>query len=335
MKNKSVDWKILLGLFISLIFLYLAFRKVDFREMGAAFSRANYWYLLPIIVILFLSHWLRAFRWKYFLAPIGHIKTGPLFSALIIGYMANTFVPAHLGDILRAFVIGRKNTVSSSAVFGTVVVERIVDVFSLLILMALTIIIFPFPDWIRKSGYITFAVIMIFSILLLLMKKYRHQGLSIMNKVLRFLPEGLNIRINSIIHSFLDGIVPLKSWKHYIIVFIVTILMWGCYALIFNLAFLAFDFVELYSLPWYASIVLLVITTISIAVPSSPGYVGTYHYLCQIGLVEFFNVQSDAALSFAFLAHGINMIPMFIAGLIFVSREGLSIKSLNKKPTFE
>lgn len=335
MKSKRVDWKIVAGLFISLIFLFLAFRKVDFKEMATAFSNANYIYLFPIIFILIFSHWLRAIRWKYFLAPIGRIKTGPLFSALIIGYMANSFVPAHLGDVVRAYVVGRKNTVSASAVFGTVVVERIVDVFSLLVLMALTIIIFPFPEWIRKSGYITFIIIMIFSICLILLKVYREKGLKIMNKVLGFLPAKLSDRLTDIVNSFLDGIVLLKNWKHYVIVFLLTFIMWVCYAYIFHLAFQAFDFINLYSLPWYASLVLLVITTISIAVPSSPGYVGTYHYLCQIGLSELFNVQSDAALSFAFVAHGINMIPMFILGLIFISKEGMSFKSLNKKPSFE
>jgi len=335
MKTKGVDWKIIVGLFISLLFMYLAFRQVDFREMGKAFASANYWYLLPIILIIFFSHWLRALRWKYFLAPIGKVRVVQLFSALLIGYMANTFMPAHLGEILRAFVIGRKSTITSSAVLGTVVIERIVDVFSLLILMALIIIIFPFPDWVQKSGYISFVVIVIFSILLILMKKYRETSLVLINKILRFLPEKLNQRINDIIHSFLDGVVPLKNWRHFIVVVFLTIFMWSCYAFIFNLAFHAFNFIELYSLPWYASLVLLVITTISIAVPSSPGYVGTYHYLCQIGLVELFNVQSDAALSFAFLSHGLNTVPMFIVGLICISKEGMSLKSLNKKPVFE
>jgi uncharacterized membrane protein YbhN (UPF0104 family) len=98
--------KLSIGILVSALCIYLAFRKVNFAEMFQAFQTANYWYLMPAAGIIFFSHLLRAFRWRYLLDPIRRLDISALFSSLIIGYAANTFLPAHLGEFLRAYVLG-------------------------------------------------------------------------------------------------------------------------------------------------------------------------------------------------------------------------------------
>jgi glycosyltransferase 2 family protein len=321
------NWKFFAGIIISLFFMYLSFHKVAFGKMLDAFSHSNFWYLVPAVIIFFLSVWLRAFRWKFLLEPIARVETKILFSSLTIGYMANTFLPAHLGEFLRAIILSKKRPVAVGSAFSTIVTERIIDVFTLLFLMAVAIIIFPFPAIVRKSGYVTFAAIVILLILLLLLKRYRTAGVAVLNKMARPLPHSIHSKMEQLINSFLDGIVGLKSWSHYLIVIVLSILIWACYAFIFQLAFYAFDFVHLYSLPWYAMLILLVITTISVLIPSSPGYVGTYHFLCQFSL-SLFSVPKDPALSYAFVVHGINFLPVLILGLILFSAEEMSLRNI-------
>ena len=324
------DWKVLAGILIAAVFLFLAFRKVDFLQMWLALKQAKYWYFGPALAIMFFSHWLRALRWRYLMAPIAKVDMKTLFSSLLIGYMANTFLPAHLGEFIRAYLVGRKHPVRSSAVFATIVIERIIDVFTLLILMALTIVVFPFPDWVRTSGYISFGFIAALFILLLLMKKYRQQASAILDILLKPLPSTLSHRINELLHSFLDGVVGLKSRRHYVIVVALSILIWFCYGFIFQIGLWAFDFVHIYKTPWMTSLVLLVITTIAVVVPSSPGYVGAYHYLCQLSL-GFFNVPKSEALTFAFVIHGVNFLPILIIGLILVALQGMNLKSIRSE----
>jgi len=321
------DPKLIIGLLISAVFLYLSFRKVDFARMGAAFAKANYWYAIPGIALMFFSHWLRALRWRYFLAPVQKLDLKTLYSSLLIGYMANTFLPAHLGEFLRAYLVGKKRPVSGSAVFGTIVIERIIDVFTLLLLMALTIIVFPFPEWVQKSGYISFAVILGLFSVLLVMKKHRDTSMNILTKILKPLPHKIRAKIIDLMHSFLDGVVPLKNWKHYIIVTVLSFAIWACYAYIFQIGLYAFGFIAEYDLPWMTAIVLLVITTIAVVVPSSPGYVGTYHYLCQISLA-FFAVPKSEGLTYAFVIHGLNFLPILIVGLVLVGLEGMNIRKI-------
>lgn len=329
MKKIKENWKLVIGLLLSILFLYLAFRKVDFKQMASSFASADYWYILPTIIIIFLSHWLRALRWRYLLMPIRQIKTLPLFNSLIIGYLFNTFLPAHLGEIVRAYVLARKEPVSASAAFGTIVIERIIDVLTMLLLLAVAMIVYPFPQWVKNGGYLTCGFVIGLFILLLIMKKYSEPSLRLLQRATGFLSVTLADKINNMARSFLQGIVPLAKSSHYIIVMVLSILVWVCYGCTFQLVLHAFDFIATYGLPWSTALVLLVITTFSILVPSSPGYVGAYHYLCQISL-GLFSVPASPALTFAFVMHGISFLPVLVLGLVLLWREGLSISGVQK-----
>ncbi len=328
MKNFRGKVKLLIGIIVSILFMYLAFRKVNFYEMGNAFQDANYWYIILALGLLFFSHWLRAIRWHYLMVPIEKVKITPLFSALMIGYMANVFLPAHLGEFLRAYVLGKRSNVPASAVFGTVVIERIIDIFVLILFMGLTFVVFPFPDWVKNSGYITFVFAVFLLLALVLMKRYREASLRLLSMLLKPFPEKISSKIDELMHSFLDGVVGLKNWRHYAIMVVLSLLMWICYGMILQLCFYAFSFVSVYNFPWTAALVVLVITTISILVPSSPGYIGTYHYLCQLSL-GMFAVPESEALSFAFVAHGLSYFPILIVGLFFAGMENISIKKMS------
>ncbi|MBN1542331.1 flippase-like domain-containing protein [candidate division KSB1 bacterium] len=329
--KKTFDWKIWFGLAISAVFLYLSFSKVDFPQMVEAFSKANYWYLLPMVAVAFFSHFLRAWRWQFLLRPIGIVPTPRLLVALLIGYMANSFLPAHLGEFIRAYLVRRKEGISGSAVFGTIVIERIIDVFTLLLLMSLTLIVYPqLPQIARQGGYLTVAGVVVLLAILVVIKRYRSQSLRIFKSAIFFLPDATREKLLNIISSFLDGIVPLRSGVHYPVVALVSLLIWFCYGAIFQLAFYAFGFVGTYALPWTAALVLLVTTTIAVVVPSSPGYIGTYHFLCMLALRQF-QVPDSQGLTYAFVVHGINFLPLIPVGLILISLQGLSLQHMRQK----
>jgi len=324
------NWKIIVGVLLSLLFIFLAFRQVDFSQMGQAFASADYWFIIPILAVIFISLLLRAWRWQYLLAPIQQVKLPALFASLAVGYMANTFLPAHLGEVVRAYHARSKTGISTSAIFATIVVERLIDIFALLMLMGLALVVFPFPGWVQKSGAIMLVLVAGLFALLLVMKKYRRQALAVSDRVTGFLPATASQKINELLDQFLNGIVALQHAAHYLTVGILSILIWVCYALTFQLLFYAFDFISLYHLPWTAALVALVITTISVVVPSSPGYVGSYHFLCQLSL-GLFAVPKGPALSYAFVLHAINIFPVFFLGLFILSREKISLASLAKE----
>ena len=154
---KRHSFKLILGLAVGAVFFYLALRSVDVDQMLAALAKADVRWIAASAAVLMLAHVLRAIRWRYLLAPVRTVDTGSLLSALLIGYAANTFMPAHLGEFLRAFVIAKKKSLSASAVFASIVVERVVDVISLIVVMAVVIIVHPFPAWVETSGTLMLA----------------------------------------------------------------------------------------------------------------------------------------------------------------------------------
>lgn len=324
MKLGSNTTRLIIGCLIGLVFLYLAGRKVDFSLMWEAFTRVNYWFVLLAVPIIFFSHFLRALRWRYLMDPIKRVDVASLFSALLIGYMANILMPAHLGELLRAYVLGKKREVSASSTFATIVVERIIDVFALLLLMVFAILLYPFPDWINKAGYAMLVGTVGLFVFLILLKKYFAFFERFLNLFFKPLPKGVHERLVRGIGRFVSGIVPLRSVWDYPVVAVLSVVIWACYGLIIHLVLYAFDFVSIYHLPWSTSLIVLVVTTIGIVVPSSPGYVGTYHWLCQISLAMF-GVPAGPALSFAILTHGVNFLPVLIAGLILAYYEGVEI----------
>lgn len=167
--------QVFIGLLISAVFLYLAFRNVNIPEMVEALEKANYWWLLPGIVMMFISLGIRAYRWQFFLLSIAKVPIKKLFSSMMIGYMANNVLPLRLGEIMRALAIGNSAKISRTSAFATILVERIIDVISLLMILGFTVFFHEFPPNIKNAGLIIFAgsVLLVVFIVLLMEKTDR------------------------------------------------------------------------------------------------------------------------------------------------------------------
>jgi len=329
-KSIACSWKTLGGAALSLVFIFLAFRRVSLGQVLLALGRARYGYLLPVLAVIVLSLLLRSLRWQILLAPQQKVKAGILFASLSVGYMANTFLPAHLGEFVRAWHASKQTGLATSSIFATIVVERLIDVFFLLLFLALALAVFPFPGWVRHSGMAMLALVVLLGALLLLLKRHKQRSLAVCNRLERFLPGKAAVRIREMLDQFLCGIEPLRNRGHYFLVGALSLLIWLCYALCIQLLFHAFAFVGRFHLSWSAALVVMVVTTISVVVPSSPGYVGSFHFLCQLAL-GLFAIPRGPALSYALVLHAVSVFPYFFLGLFFLAREKISLRSLKEE----
>lgn len=329
-EKRAGIWKTALGVGVSALFTWLAFRRVDAGEVLRALARADARYLLPLLAVVALGLAARAWRWGLLLRPVARVRQGTLLSSLCIGYMCNVFMPAHLGEFVRAWHAARRTGARAGAVLATIVVERIIDVALLLLLLALALLLFPFPAWVRQSGAVMLALVVALAVLLLLMKRQQRRALAACGRLLRFLPPRVSARARDALEQFLCGVAPLQRRGHYAAVAGYSLLLWGSYVLTYQLLFQAFGFTARYRLPASAALVALVVTTISVVVPSSPGYIGTFHYLCLLSL-GFFRVPKGPALSYAIVLHAFTILPPFFLGLYFLAREKLSLRALREE----
>jgi len=156
--------KLWVGIGISIFFLFLLFRKIDFDKLLAALAEMDYRYLLPAVLFTFISYFFRAVRWRFLLLPMKKTLMRNLFPATIIGYMANNLLPARLGEFVRAYVLGEKESLDKSAVFANLVVDRLFDGFTVILILVVTFFTVKLPPGMEKiqhglvmEGYVTLA----------------------------------------------------------------------------------------------------------------------------------------------------------------------------------
>jgi uncharacterized protein (TIRG00374 family) len=315
----------IIGLAISALLLYLAFRKVDFGLLGQSLSRAQYLWLIPSFILMMISLLFRAVRWKYLFRPISEARFSHLFTASAIGLMANNLLPARLGEFARAWVIGEKEGVSKTSSFATIVVERIFDGFTVLLFLVIALVFadLKIPVQFRKFTWIILAFYLAALGFLFLLRFNRRRALSIASFVMKPLPEKTSTRIGMVLDSFVKGLSILRSPFDMALAAILSILVWAPSIIILQLVLISFG----YDLPIQASITTFIIVTMGIMIPSAPGFVGTVQYCTVLGL-GLFGVNESEALGISIVYHATAFIPFTATGLICLAREGISFSGL-------
>ena len=139
--NRST--KFILGVLISVIGLYYAFRQINFWELWISIKNVDFVLIILAIVILLLSNVIRAWRWQILVKPIKDVSFEPAFSSIMIGYFGNSVLPFRMGEFLRAYVVADKTSLTASTAFGTIVIERILDFIGLSAVILLIMTVYP------------------------------------------------------------------------------------------------------------------------------------------------------------------------------------------------
>ena len=322
----TMQKRFVIGLIISGVFIYLAFRQIDFVQMWEALKQANYFWLFPAVGFMFISLWLRAVRWRYFMEPIKPgIGFRKLFAAMMIGYYGNNVFPLRAGEVLRAYAIGKSAGVSRMASFATIFVERLIDVLALLLLIGFSVIFHDYPGWIEKGAIAIFIGTTVVTIFMVALMLRTQQTLRLMSRLTRPFPGNVQQFVNKLLGSFLDGFSIFKKTDRFWTITWQSVVMWLLYAAVNYAVLEAFRLND--QLPIGASFVILVIVNISIMIPAAPGYVGTFHLACQQA-VMLFGVSKSAALSFALILHIANFVPITLVGFYYFYRAQLDFKEV-------
>ena len=281
------------------------FRNVDFRELWIAFQSVNYIYTIPIMLINLLSLWIRAVRWRYLLSPIKSVGLPELFKATAIGFMANNILPARIGELVRAFILGDREKISKTACLATLVVERLFDGFSILLLFLGVLLFMPFPETagliltpnrIKMIGWFSFLFYFLVLAVLILMRFHNHRLNRLIGLVLKPFPARVSNRILEIINSFVFGLEILRQKKDILIIKGYSLLLWIVLSLCVYLLFLGFGLHLTLLQAFFVEIVLI----FGVSIPSAPGYIGTFHWACAAGLA-FFGIEPNLAKTFSII----------------------------------
>jgi len=320
---------LILSFFISIVFLFLAFKKVDAKEIGESLLKANLLYFMLTIFITFIAFFLRAVRWKMLLNPLKNLRLSIIFNATMIGFMCNYTLPARLGEVVRAYLIGSRGNISKSAAFATIIVERVMDVFTLSFFAAIILVFFPDPIYLKKIGAAIAILNILVFILLVFIRKKSTIFIKIIEKPLSIFGEKVKEKIKKLILAFIEGLNILENRFNFILVMLLSLGVWGVTGLHFYVLFFSFPI----RLPLYAAFLDMIVLTFGIMIPSTSGFIGTFQFFVKEGLM-FFHVDPNMALSYSILLYATQFLLVVGVGLVSLWLWGIGFKKLKTKASF-
>jgi uncharacterized protein (TIRG00374 family) len=317
MKAKA---NIIAGALIGAIFIWLAFRGTDFSTLGSSFRSADYRYLVPAVLLSVMVQLVRSYRWGVILEPLKKIDQWSLLSATSVGFMAISLLPVRMGEFVRPYLISKKSDIRLGASLATIVVERVFDMLTLMIMLLLVILssrskLIELPPWISEASYIILLITIPMLLLLVFAAVKRDVAAQGIDFLIKLLPHALAGRLSRLVHSFLDGLQILPDWRKTAYLALLSLVTWFFIGLINYALFKSFTSMSHLTLP--AAYTVLLITALGITLPTAPGFVGNYHYFCVLGLALFGIAKADA-LTYAILLHGLQFLVIIVLGLIFI-----------------
>ncbi|MDD5557900.1 MAG: lysylphosphatidylglycerol synthase transmembrane domain-containing protein [bacterium] len=314
------------GIALAVILLLLAFRGIDFRDLLRTIAGGRYRWLVPAMVFVFASMIFRAFRWGCLIAPMKRIGFLDLLSAISICFMANNVLPARSGEFIRALLIGRRHGLAFSAVFATVVLERISDALCLMAIFLSLLLSLTVERDLRNLGLVLVAV---YLSLLAALVAARFRPAAVRRAVGRLvspLPSRFGGRVAGAAGSFIDGLRVLTSVRQVALVVAHSVCVWACILFTYYFINRAFD-IRGIGLPGYA--LLLTMLAVAVMVPS-PGYIGSFQLAYREALRRL-RQPDDLALAGGWVAWGAQYIFINLLGAIFLWREGVSFGRLRRE----
>jgi uncharacterized protein (TIRG00374 family) len=317
----------LVGLALTIIFLVLAFQRVDFGAFLDELKRVNYVWLLPSALCTLLGYALRTVRWRVILTGAARAPLATLFPVLIMGFATNNLLPGRLGEFWRAYLLGRKRNVRKTLALASVVVERVFDGLTLIALLTVVSFAIQLPGWGREIELLAATIFLAatLGVVILLWKPTLVQ--MPLRRVLGRFHGGVAGWIEERFEAFVDGLGPLRQAP---ILGAATLLSLGVWLMEGSSYLLLSRGLNL-SVPGNLELpalgLALVTINLGIMVPSGPGYVGTQEFFgtSALGVV---GANPQAALALVVVSHALQYALITFLGLIFFAREQLSPRDL-------
>jgi hypothetical protein len=331
--NPFLSWKALVGIGISAALLWYTFKDQDLGEMVREMGEADPLLLLLATALATSVFWIRAWRWRCILEPVQKgTSFRSRFAAVNIGFMANNLLAARVGEFARAYAISRLEPVPIVAGVSSLVVERMLDALTLVVLLFIATAMPGFPDWpasaevdfpgIARTIGITVALATVVLFLLVLWPRGVVRVFeSIAN---RTLPRSFRRPLVDALEAFLAGATILRDARLLIQATAWSAVVWLVNSLAFWLAFKAFGLDLGFSAAMFFNSGLGFI----VAIPAAPGFWGTYEFAARIILVGLWAQEASKVLAFAVGFHLAGFLPVTILGLWYASRLGMSLSGV-------
>jgi len=296
------------------VLLYYALRGIEWRRVWQIVLGARWQYLAVGAAAATLNYFIRSIRWRVLLNARGHFKVGPVFWATVAGYMANSFLPARAGEVVRSFIISNQSSLSKTYVLTTALTERLMDAIALVLCGSVVLLqVNPKPAWMEQVGRTTAVIAILGALMVALLPRIEGQ----IEKVLRWIPFPplLRDRLLGFAEQILLGLRAFHDTGRLLRFTALTVLIWTLDASGSMVAARAFDI----HMTFPVALLLLAGMGLGSALPATPGYVGIYQF-AAVTILPPFGIDRNAALAYIIVAQALGYAEVLVLGLFGLYR---------------
>ncbi len=366
-------WRLWLGIGVSLAFLGFLVLSLDTEKLLDALREANYLFTIPAAALYFVEVYFRAARWGYVLSPMQRFSAWRLYPVVVIGHAANNVLPAHIGELVRAYYLVHRERFSGTAALATIGVERIYDGLVLVCLGALAIpllillgetgplgetewandpvrtaILIPSAliEWanddpLRASiltasalaGVGFFAGLVVITLLAV-----NPRAAQLVKRILDLLPARIRPQGQRLAASFIEGLSILSSPRQHLTLALRTLPVWLGETVVYLTVAYSFgiqDYFGSFGALFLAILLVTAASNLASVFPFAIGAIGPFEFITVLALAAL-GVDEEVALSYALVTHLVALwLPVNLAGLALMWKENLSLKQLTSQENAE
>ncbi|MGE5595627.1 MAG: lysylphosphatidylglycerol synthase transmembrane domain-containing protein [Hyphomicrobiales bacterium] len=315
------------GVAISAVFIGLFLRATHPREIGQALEEANYWYLFPAGIVLFLAICARCVRWSVLMRPVAPMSPVQLFPYAIIGYMANNLLPARAGEVVRAYILGEREGVTRMGTFGTIAVERLFDGCTLVLLLLISGSIVGFDNGKLQAIAIVSTILFIVALTAFyLLTLSQERATRVMHRLAKLLPERLEPQAEHIADELVKSFRSVHDARSLGLVVLFSIIAWTVEGSAYAIIGLGFDL----HVSFAHYLLLLSASNLAIIIPTFFGGTGPFEWATRLVLTSA-GVAAARASAYAVVAHAFVLVPTTILWLLIFWSFGLSFRRVSQR----
>jgi uncharacterized protein (TIRG00374 family) len=314
------------GGLIAVALLVYCVKDISLAELEKLAERLDLVYLLPAIASTYFFVFLKAMRWRVLISQNKHVSAWRVTSIFAAGQLLNIAMPALTGQVGRMILFARQAGLRRTFVFSTIVLEIVYDAIGLVTFLVLTSLYFAFPRDYRSLSMVISIVTVVAIILLYVILTFRARLEDYGRRRLRDRWPSTYIALKKTIRSFAKGIETMRSSQHVIKSLVYTLVLWMVHALVIYFLLRAFG----YHLPLAAAASVMIINTLALMIPITPGNAGTFEVAVSTALTAFAVGRSDAVL-FAVALHLLDLLPLATLGMAMLRSQRASLKKFEQE----
>jgi uncharacterized protein (TIRG00374 family) len=298
---------------VTVAFSYVALSDIKLGQAWDALRTSDYLWLLPALVAFALGTLARGLRWRSLFAPGRRPARGVVLNAMMVGYLYNNILPARAGEAARVVVLSRRSSSAPAEILGTVVLERLFDVVTILLIFFVAEPWLPHVSWFGAAALAAIVLAVLIAAAATVLAVYGDRPIRLLLRPLRRFPLFSGARFDQTIEELTHGLSGLRRGTVALEAFLWSLAGWMLSALCAYIVSLSFHL----HLAFACGVLVMVAVGLSMILPSPPGAIGVFEGAALIAL-KAYGISHSAALPYALILHAVNFIPFLLVGALLL-----------------